>query len=1202
MEQTSTPQTSSERMTTVYSIFASGGEMGTLMRQIEWAQTPLGPVESWPQSLCTALSICLASRFPMLIWWGPKLVMLYNDAYRPMLGAVKHPTAMGQRGSECWTEIWDVIGPMLANVVTHGEATWSHDQLLLLERNGYVEECYFTFSYSPIRDESGVAGVFTAVTETTQQILSQRRLRILRELAARNAEAKSTEEACRIVIETLTTNSADLPCVLLYLCDKVSKKARFAGATGLTASSSNTPETKMLDEDALQEDQDTGYLVRVARSGNAILVENLAEHFPKLQAVSPLGIPLQEALFLPVAKSGQESLSGVLVVGVSPHCALDSEYRGFFELVAGQVAANIANARAYEAKQAHVAALAELDHAKTTFFSNISHEFRTPLTLLLAPIEDVLAAHTDLWNAEQRALLEIVYRNGRRLLKLVNTLLDFSRMEAGRMEAVYQPTDLARFTLELASSFRDLVEHVGLHFRVDCPPLAEPVYVARELWEKIVLNLLSNAFKFTFQGEIAVALRSTENYVTLTVSDTGIGIAANELPQIFERFHRIHGVQGRSFEGSGIGLSLVQELVHLHGGTIGVTSVSGVGTTFSVSLPLGKAHLPPEQICMDMAEQNADAFVDAMAYVEEARRWLAPETTLPAMALHDGQRTLTTLPTVGMEARILLVDDNADMRDYLVRLLRTHYRVETAADGKMGLQMVLANKPDLIISDSMMPVMDGLQFLQALRENKETHTIPVILLSARAGEKASVEGLQAGADDYLVKPFSARELLARVSSSLERTKMRLALAEQMRLHALHLQELANVSLVINSMRPVEEILSIVVAKARELIGVHQAMAALEATSEGVRATHMVSFSPQYARWREEEQFVGYPSLYARLRDSEAPLRLTASEMLAYPELRDLCEESVQHPPLHGLLGVVLRGHDQVALGVLVLSDKYEGEFVAEDEAILVQLAQISSIAITNVQLYQQARAAIIARDQLLSIVSHDLKNPLGTIKGYAQLLQRTLRRDVPEADRQIALGLERINATVTKMTMQVDELLDITHLQLNKKLELMRQTVDLVALLRQYVTEFQQTAQHHTLRLSTTYPFIPVSIDVARIERVLSNIVSNAIKYSPHAEYVDIILNYEEKEVLGEGGQHMERWAVLQVCDYGVGIPAADVPHIFEQFKRASNVIGTYRGMGIGLANVQQIVEQHDGKVAVHSVEGVGSTFTVYLPAEKRED
>ncbi|WP_432813520.1 ATP-binding response regulator [Pantanalinema sp. GBBB05] len=434
----------------------------------------------------------------------------------------------------------------------------------------------------------------------------------------------------------------------------------------------------------------------------------------------------------------------------------------------------------------HHKALAELDRAKTLFFSNISHEFRTPLTLMLSPAEDALSDRDDPLSPNQQQRLEVIQRNGLRLLKLVNTLLDFSRIESDRVQAVYQPTDLPTFTAELASVFRSAIERAKLRLVVDCPPLPEPIYVDREMWEKIVLNLISNAFKFTFTGEITVHLHWMNQSVELSVQDTGIGIPAAEIPGLFERFHQVKGAQGRTFEGSGIGLSLVQELVKLHGGTIQVSSVEGEGSCFRVLIPTGRTHLPSERI--GATRTLASTATGASLYGSEALRWLsedgsireresrtdqvpsAPPTFSPSYPHTDSSRNASD--TSSSSARILLVDDNADMRDYLKRLLSARWQVETAANGAIALTMIQQQLPDLVLTDVMMPEMDGFQLLKTLRSDPITQSIPIILLSARAGEEATVEGLEAGADDYLIKPFSARELIARVETQLQMSRLR----------------------------------------------------------------------------------------------------------------------------------------------------------------------------------------------------------------------------------------------------------------------------------------------------------------------------------------------------------------------------------------------------------------------------------------------
>ncbi|MCL4295508.1 MAG: GAF domain-containing protein [Anaerolineae bacterium] len=759
-------------------VLAGGGEMGALMRTVDWSKTLLGPVEQWPQSLRTAVSICLSSRFPILIWWGPDMVMLYNDAYRPMLGANKHPGALGQRGRECWPEIWHIIGPMLEGVLSHGEATWSNDQMLPLERYGYTEETYFTFSYSPIRDENSISGIFTAVTETTQRVLGERRLRTLRELGARASEGKTATEAGQIAAEILALNPADVPFALLYLLEADDRQVHLAGAAGVEPGTAISPPLIKLADPA--EEIAIWPLAQVVETGQAVVVDNLPARTSDLPP-GPWPEPSQTALALPIAAQGQHRPTGVLIAGVSSRRALDDDYRGFFELVAGHIATAVASARAYEAERQRAEALAELDRAKTAFFSNISHEFRTPLTLMLGPLEDLLAQPGTLSPQDQEQL-EVAHRNSLRLLKLVNTLLDFSRLEAGRIEAVYEPTDLATFTAELAGVFRSAVERAGLKLSVNCQPLAEPVYVDREMWEKIVLNLLSNALKFTLAGEIEVTLRQGEVGAELAVRDTGTGIPAEEIPHLFERFHRVKEARGRTFEGSGIGLALVQELVKLHGGGVRIESEVDRGSTFIVSVPFGKAHLPADRI--GAARVLASTGLRSEAYLEEALRWLPKDGGqwavsgggLPELALplaDDGQQT-------GDNARILLADDNADMRDYLRRLLGERYEVEAVGDGLAALAAARQRKPDLVLTDVMMPVMDGFELLRRLRAEERTREVPVILLSARAGEESRVEGLEAGADDYLIKPFSTRELLARVEAHLKMARVRREAAERER--------------------------------------------------------------------------------------------------------------------------------------------------------------------------------------------------------------------------------------------------------------------------------------------------------------------------------------------------------------------------------------------------------------------------------------
>jgi PAS domain S-box-containing protein len=735
--------------------------MGALMRSFDWESTPLGPPATWCQTLQMMTRMLLNNSFPILLWWGPDFIQLYNDAYIPVLGD-KHPQrSLGRPFRECWSEVYSVLGPLAQGPFQGGPPTWIEDISVELNRYAYIEEAHFTISYSAVADPTaprGIGGVVAIVHEISDKVVGDRRVLALRDLASRSVEAKTAEDACAEAARTLAAYRKDVPFVLVYLLDESGEVAHLAGKAETEDCSDLCPPTVTLNDAKA-----AWPMEQCLRAEEIVLVNDLASRFQVVPA-GPWSDPPNTAAVVPIQSQVAHRLAGFLIVGISARLRFDDAYKGFLDLASAQIATSVANARAHQMERRRNEALAEVDRAKTIFFSNISHELRTPLTLILGPVEDLLTASGKLIKAD-RERLEMVHGNTLRLLKLVNTLLDFSRMEAGRFEASFEPVDLPLLTAELAGVFRATIERGGLRLNVDCPPLPDPVYVDRGMWEKVIFNLLSNAFKFTFAGEIGVTIRESKSAVQVTVSDTGTGIAAEELPQLFKRFHRIRGAKGRSYEGSGIGLALVQELVKLHGGTIGIESKVGRGSRFTLTIPLGCGHLPPDRL--GAARAPASMTGASEAYVREAERWLANE---PA-SLADESDEAAKRPGVEKEL-VLVADDNADLRHYITRLLETQYRVLAVSDGARAIEEIQRLRPSLVIADVMMPGVDGFGLLNAVRTHPELHGIPVILLSARAGEESRVEGLHAGADDYMVKPFSARELLARVESHLALKRLR----------------------------------------------------------------------------------------------------------------------------------------------------------------------------------------------------------------------------------------------------------------------------------------------------------------------------------------------------------------------------------------------------------------------------------------------
>ncbi|HEY1728093.1 MAG TPA: SpoIIE family protein phosphatase [Candidatus Baltobacteraceae bacterium] len=696
--------------------------------EFDWASTPLGPTSTWSPALRSTVENVLACGFGLLLWWGEDLIQIYNDAYRPVLGA-KHPDrALGQPTRECWNEIFDVIGPLIYQPLHGGAPSVSDDLELVLRRNGFEEETHFSVAYSPVFDESvesGIGGVLATVQETTEKVIGERRMRLLRDLAAAATQAKTVVEQCQLAVDNMARHGRDVPFSFIYLKDGESGNFQLAASAGVD------------DADAARWRFDPKL-----RPGSVELVD------------SSFGV----CACTPIPSSAGNESTGVLVAGVSPIMRFDERYVDFCALVAAQIGSAIASARVHEEERRRAEALAEIDRAKNVFFSNVSHEFRTPLTLMLGPLSDL----SKTVGAREKPLVDSAYRNSLRLLKLVNTLLEFSRLEAGRAEATYAKTDLAALTEEICSVFRSAIESAGLKYRVDVA-LDGPVYVDRSMWEKIVLNLLSNALKFTLAGEIRVSLRRARGYAELRVSDSGVGIPAGELPHVFERFRRVRATTSRSHEGSGIGLALVKDLVDLHRGSIQAESEFRKGTTFIVRVPFGSAHLDAEAV------ENEPSAV--LRSGEIAEQYLAE---VDSTITRSAETSAPPGPATGAKqrSRILLADDNGDLRDYVSRLLSREYDVTAVRNGVEALDAARELRFDAIISDVMMPEMDGFELLKAVRADPDLATTPFIMLSARAGPEHALEGVTIGADDYIAKPFSAEELRARVRANLNAGEIR----------------------------------------------------------------------------------------------------------------------------------------------------------------------------------------------------------------------------------------------------------------------------------------------------------------------------------------------------------------------------------------------------------------------------------------------
>ncbi|WP_134765831.1 ATP-binding protein [Nocardioides sp. 1609] len=706
-----------------HEIFSCTSEMAATCAVFDWSTTCLGPVDGWSQGLQTATAILLRSGFPMCLSWGEDLVLLYNDAFIPTLGA-KHPTALGAEIAVVFAEIWDQVGPLQRSVLSGGDAVF-HEQLpLVLERGSGPEERFFTFSYSHVPDVGrggGPGGVLAVVSDSTRAVVGARRMGLLRTLATATSEVTDRRVAATTSLSVLSDASSELDHGACYL-PGADRRLDLAGSFG---AGRTWPESIDPGADEAVE--------RVQASGRA-----LVETLPKTHdgARVRVSVPLRVGSPDP----------GVLVLAPHPLRPLDERHHRFLRLVADHVGQVLAVASARADEQTRLALLAAADRAKSTFLSNISHEFRTPLTLLLGPLEEALGDGRPLDPTD----LTSMHQSAQRLLGMVDALLAAAQGDASPRPAAPEAVDVVGLSDGLLQPFRDAADRAGLALSIRLDPALPIVELDPGLWETIVLNLVANALKYTMEGRVEVVLGAHDGALVLQVRDTGIGIAADEQARVFERFHRVAGPAGRTIEGVGLGLALVTDAVHAHGGTVSLTSTPGEGSTFVVSLPLVEA----------AASATARVRFDAAAAAALAGH-AVPADAVPAVVDHDHPGPF-----------VVVVDDNAGMRHHLVRSLSGLGHVVACVDGVEALALLRRRKPDLVVTDVTMPRLDGIGLLREIRADPDLAATPVVLLSARAGGDAATQALDTGADDYVVKPFTRDELVARCRTTIELAALR----------------------------------------------------------------------------------------------------------------------------------------------------------------------------------------------------------------------------------------------------------------------------------------------------------------------------------------------------------------------------------------------------------------------------------------------
>lgn len=1102
---------------------AGGGEMGKRIREFDWAATELGPPRGWPQSLKTCIRIMLSSKQPIWIGWGGRLLKFYNDAYIDIVRG-KHPHALGEPASVVWKDIWKDIEPMLSRAMDRDEGTYVESRLLIMVRSGFPEETYYTFSYTPVLGDDGrPAGIICYNTADTERIINERALKTM-QLLDTLGEKKREEEVFAQVGRALSANLLDFPFTTLYRISEDGARAELVATSGVADSDPRLDQQV----DLAGSDGRYGQMALAVRQNR--MVEAINRGHWKQLAKGGWDLAPKYVVYLPIQSASRKFPLALLAVGLNPYRKFDEAYRNFLQQIADRIALGLGNVMAYEEEQRRLRALEELDKAKTLFFTNISHEFRTPLMLMLGPLEELLSRDVAEWSEAEKAKVEVTHRNAQRLLKLVNALLDFSRMEGGRNHARYVETDLAAFTRNLASNFRSVIEKAGMTFDVRVAGKPCIAYVDRGMWEKIVFNLLSNAFKFTLKGTITLELSARDGQVRLVVQDTGVGIPAAELPHMFERFHRVQNAGGRTFEGTGIGLSLVKELVNLHGGDISVESTEGAGSAFTVTIPEGQQHLDPQRV-FDADHAAGEAISDF--YIHEAETLLAP-----------GQAAETSDHAAGKEY-VLIADDNADMRQHIQSLLGSQYHTLTATNGIEALALIREHRPALVLSDIMMPEMDGIALLKAIKGDAAIGQTPVILITARAGEESRIEGIEIGADDYIVKPFSSKELIVRAQAQIRMSSARSKIeASEKQFRTLT--------------ETLPQLIWMTDENGRQLFA-------------SGRWSEYTGVSPiDAAAWPQ----IVHPDDLESIAHSWADSLQTGRQHRTEVRFRNKAGEYRWHAGL----GEPIRDEaGRIVNWIGAFSDVHDQRVFMDELERKVE---------------QRTQDLVNANKELESfnyVASHDLQEPLRKIQTFIHLIERN------EFDSELSKSyFQKIYHSAQRMGDLIRSVLTYSRLAQNGAVA---EPVDLNRTIDDIRIDFELAIQEKQAEvICETLPVI--AGNPLQMNQLFSNLVSNSLKFSTVTPVIRIAagtaagrdIPHAPTENAGKTYHH------ITVTDNGIGFEPEFHEKIFTLFQRLHRR-SEFAGTGIGLSIVKKIVEQHDGFVSAESQPGGGATFHIWLPA-----
>ncbi|ORY35646.1 hypothetical protein BCR39DRAFT_511288 [Naematelia encephala] len=1183
--------------------------------------------------------------------------------------------------AEIWNSIGPLSELVLSGTPVYKEDDFLLFKQLPHQGNGTFEAYHSWMWVPVLQEDGSFGGLWNATIDTTKKVLAERRLGTVREMGERTSIARTMKEFDSAVIEILGANPRDVPFALLYHVNtpNATKGAKdqipqpptsrqkqdkigltLAGAVGVPNGHPSAPRTLSISNDARSREGRTSVIAGFSQglhSPTLSIVSSLSnsvtqlprsntssseddglattsDQWPFKEALQTRRLVLVEdcaalidqypirvwdelpnaAIVVPIANDSDDGIpSAIIVIGLSIRRPFDDDYESFIHVMRLQLASGIAAVRSYEAELQRIDELAALDRAKSLLFSNVSHELRTPLTLVAGPLDDLLVETQD---GPKKEMLVMARRNVGRLTRLVSTLMDVSRLEAGRLKGSFRLVNLGTITRDLAALFRGAIERAKLRYIVEADLSPRNVFVDLEHWEKIVFNLIGNALKYTMSGFVHVTLSYTASEALLAVRDSGVGIPTSDIGLIGERFHRVQSVS-RSYEGTGIGLALIKELVKLHGGALEIESATANespdgshGSTFRVRIPLGFDHLPRDAIeTIPDPPRLQNSY--GKGIVDEAMQWNRDRESSSVDSASDSGIASTSAETSTTSSRgldpstlyfkkddvILLVDDSFDTRRYMRSIFVPYCTLAEARDGKEALDFCAKTLPDLIISDVMMPVLDGFGLLAALKEDKRTQVVPVIMLTARGGDESTVEGLLAGADDYVAKPFNARELVARAHMQIQLGKRRKALEEAFEERTAELRVLSEHS-PSGIFRLDEDGKIIFANEAWYTLSGYPPGQEIDNWGDLISADH-----------RRDVQHFLTDMLKGDLPLNTAEWRFSNGRWVTAKVVR-LDQVGAG---LKGILGTV--------------TDITERKMHEEMQRLRVIEAEQRRV---------EAEEAKRQQELLIDITSHEIRNPISSLMQCSSLvktnlislheqLEMTIKRDTPfypteqllttinddldalESIYQCGLAQERIS----------NDVLSLGRIQLDM-LQMFDVETDVIHEAEKIISIFQNEARMKRIALSLKIGesidklgMYTIKTDPVRLGQVVTNLLSNSIRFTSNSNVRKIELRYDLSfEPPDDTSCLMPRipelpvdfkddtpvYLYIAVKDSGPGLTPEELTMLFQRFSQVSPKTHTvYGGSGLGLFVCRKITDIMGGRIEVASERGKGSTFRFFV-------